>query len=202
MIDKIGESCKVRFKDSEREVKVYVPLWKRFFEKIRPSLKEKLGLKNIMSVPRLVKVTVNRGIGDVSGDKHKVDVMVKELSDITCQKAVVVKARKDISNFKLRKGNPVGVMVTLRGERMYNFIDRLINLALPRVRDFRGINREAFDKTGVYNLGINDQTIFLEIKYDEVVHTLGMNITFQTSSRNKEHNIALFEALGFPFIKK
>ena len=93
-------------------------------------------------------------------------------------------------------------MVTLRGERMYNFLDRLINLALPRVRDFRGINRDAFDKTGVYNLGIKDQTVFLEIKYDEVVHILGMNITFQTSSRNNEHNIALFEALGFPFIKK
>ena len=194
-------SCSVRFKSGEENVELYVPLQERI-KTLQKELKEKLRLANIMSVPRLVMVTVNRGIGDVSDDKHKVDVMFSELSNIACQKAVVVKARKSISNFKLREGNKVGVKVTLRRKRMYSFLDRLINIVLPRIRDFRGISIKGFDRTGVYNLGIQDQTVFPEIRIDDVVASIGMNITFKTTSKVKKHNIALFEALGFRFKKQ
>ena len=153
-----------------------------------------------MQVPRLVKITINQGIGDATGDKKLVDVALQELSAITGQKAVTTLSRKDISNFKLRKGNPIGVKVTLRGVKMYEFLERLIRVSLPRIRDFNGIS-DKLDGRGNYTLGIKEQIIFPEIDIDKITRIFGMEITFGTTAKTDEEAYALLREFGLPFKK-
>jgi large subunit ribosomal protein L5 len=167
-----------------------------------PALTKQFGYKNIMAVPKLVKVNVNMGLGEAISNAKILDVAVDELSTITGQKPVVTKAKKSIAAFKLREGMPIGVTVTLRGDRMYEFLDRLISIALPRVRDFRGVSSRAFDGRGNYTLGLKDQLIFPEIDYGKVDKARGMNITVVTSAKSDNEAFELLKALGMPFIKK
>jgi len=166
-----------------------------------PALMKQFSYDNVMAVPRLWKITINMGVGDAISDIKLLDQAVEELGSIAGQKAVITRAKKSIANFKLRKGMPIGCMVTLRGTRMYEFLDRLVNLALPRVRDFRGIPTRAFDGRGNYTLGIRDQMIFPETNYAKVTKVKGMNICFTTTARNDEESRALLTALGMPFRK-
>jgi large subunit ribosomal protein L5 len=160
---------------------------------------KKFGYKNVMQAPKLEKICVNRGVNGAVADKKIVEISVEELSQITGQKAVSTMSKKDISNFKLRKGMPIGARVTLRGEKMYEFLDRLVSVALPRVRDFKGINEKAFDGRGNYTLGITEQIIFPEIDIDKVNKITGMDITFVTSAKNNEEAYELLKELGMPF---
>jgi large subunit ribosomal protein L5 len=177
----------------------YVPRLKvRFREELVPALKDQLGLVNVMQVPRPEKVVVNMGVGDSLKDGRLLDAAVEDLTIITGQKPIVTKARKSIAGFKLREGMPVGVKVTLRGDRMWEFLDRLISLALPRIRDFRGLDANAFDGFGNYTFGVTEQLIFPEIDYDKVVKVRGMDITIVTTARNDDEGRALLLALGFP----
>ena len=166
---------------------------------ILPKLQEEFGYKNIHQVPKLVKVTVNRGLGEASQNAKALESSLSELATITGQKPVVTRARKAIAGFKIREGMPVGVMVTLRSERMYAFVDRLINLALPRIRDFRGISANSFDGRGNYSLGIREQLIFPEIEYDTIDQIRGMDVSIITSAHTDEEGRALLKALGMPF---
>ena len=163
------------------------------------ALKEKFGYANIMQVPRIEKVTINMGLGEAIQNAKALDAAVAELTAISGQKAVVTKAKQAISNFKLREGMSIGCMVTLRGVHMYEFLDRLLNVALPRVRDFRGVSDRSFDGRGNYSLGVREQIIFPEINYDQVDAIRGMDIAITTSSANDEEGKALLEAFGFPF---
>jgi len=156
-------------------------------------------LKNVMAVPRLEKITVNIGMGEATQNPKLMDGAVNELTQIAGQKPVVTKARKSISSFKLREGMSIGCMVTLRGDRMFEFYDRLVNVALPRVRDFRGVSTKSFDGRGNYTLGVKDQLIFPEIDYNKVEKTKGMNISITTTARNDAEGIALLRHLGMPF---
>src|SRR5919106_856164 len=174
-------------------------LKKRFREELVPRLQEELGLKNAMQVPRLDKAVVNMGVGDSLKDGRLLDAAVEDLQTITGQRPVVTRARKSIAGFKLREGNPIGVKVTLRGDRMWEFVDRLVSLALPRIRDFRGLSPAAFDGHGNYTLGVTEQLIFPEIDYDKVVKVTGMDITIVTTARTDDEGRALLAALGFPF---
>lgn len=177
----------------------YTPTLKtNYREQIVPALMKEFGYKSIMQVPRLQKIVVNQGMGQAVADKKLIEVAAEELSLITGQKAVTTKSRKDISNFKLRKGMPIGVMVTLRSDRMYEFLERLIAVALPRIRDFKGIN-EKFDGKGNYTLGIAEQIIFPEIDIDKVTKIFGMEITFVTSAKTDEEAYALLREFGLPF---
>jgi large subunit ribosomal protein L5 len=177
----------------------YVPRLKvRFRDELVPQLKEQLGLDNVMQVPRVQKVTINMGVGDSLKDARMLDAAVSDLTIITGQKPIVTKARKSIAGFKLREGMPVGVKVTLRGDRMWEFLDRLISLALPRIRDFRGLNPNAFDGHGNYTFGVTEQLIFPEIDYDKVLKVRGMDITIVTSARDDDEGRALLLAMGFP----
>ena len=160
---------------------------------------DKFKYKSIMEVPRITKISVNKGIGDAVADKKLVDVGVEELTAITGQKAVPTKSKKSISNFKLRDGMPIGARVTLRGERMYEFMDRLMSIALPRVRDFRGISDKGFDGRGNYTLGVKEQIIFPEISIDKVNRISGMDITFVTTAQTDEESYELLKAFGMPF---
>lgn len=162
-------------------------------------LKEKFSYQNIMEVPRLEKITVNIGLGEAVGDKKVIEKALGDLSKITGQQPIVTKARKSVASFKIRDGYPIGCKVTLRRERMYEFMDRLVTIALPRVRDFRGIPRKSFDGQGNYNLGVKEQIIFPEINFDQVDAIRGMDIAFTTSARTDEEGMALLEAFGFPF---
>ncbi|MGY6631671.1 MAG: 50S ribosomal protein L5 [Wenzhouxiangella sp.] len=162
-------------------------------------LKEKFSYQNIMEVPRLEKITVNIGLGEAVGDKKVIEKALGDLSKITGQQPVVTKARKSVASFKIRDGYPIGCKVTLRRDRMYEFMDRLVTIALPRVRDFRGIPRKSFDGQGNYNLGVKEQIIFPEINFDQVDAIRGMDIAFTTSARTDEEGMALLEAFGFPF---
>jgi large subunit ribosomal protein L5 len=162
-------------------------------------LKEKFGYDNVMQVPRLEKITLNMGLGEAVGDKKVLEKAVSDMAKITGQQPVVTKARKSVASFKIRDGYPIGCMVTLRRERMYEFLDRLVSVALPRVRDFRGIPRKSFDGQGNYNLGVKEQIIFPEINYDQIDAIRGMDIAITTSARNDEEGLALLEAFGFPF---
>jgi large subunit ribosomal protein L5 len=181
----------------------YTPrLKEKYAQEIIPALTEKFGYKTVMRVPKLNKIVISQGIGDAVADKKLVDNALVELSRIAGQKAVATLSKKDISNFKLRKGMPVGTKVTLRGDRMYDFLDRLVAVALPRTRDFRGISPKGFDGRGNYNLGIKEHIIFPEIDIDKVTRMLGMDITFVTSADSDEEGKALLDAFGFPFIKK
>ncbi len=166
-----------------------------------PALMQELGLKNIMQVPRLEKIVLNMGVGAATQNPRIIDEAVNTLSAITGQKAITTRAKKAISNFKLRENQPIGAKVTLHGVRMWEFLERLIHIALPRVRDFRGIPRKGFDGRGNYTMGVKEQIIFLEINYDKVSKVLGMDITFVTNATNDEHSRALLTALGLPFRK-
>jgi large subunit ribosomal protein L5 len=166
---------------------------------IVPKLKEKFGYRNMMQVPRVVKVVVNMGLGDAIENVKVIDTAAQEIGVITGQKAVVTKARKSIANFKLREGVPIGVMVTLRREHMYYFLDKLMAIALPRVRDFRGVSPKGFDGRGNYTLGVKEQIIFPEINYDKIDKIRGMNITIVTTAKTDEEGFELLKLMGMPF---
>lgn len=168
-------------------------------EKIVPKLKEEFGYKNIHEVPKVIKITVNRGLGEASQNAKALESSITEISTITGQKPVVTRAKKAIAGFKIRQGMPVGVMVTLRSERMYAFLDRLINLALPRIRDFRGISPNSFDGRGNYSLGVREQLIFPEIDYDTIDQIRGLDISIITTAKTDEEGRALLKAMGMPF---
>lgn len=181
----------------------YVPRLKTKYQKeVVPALMQQFDYSSIMQVPRLAKICINQGIGDATGDKKMIDNAATELTTIVGQKAVATKAKTSVSNFKLREGMPIGVRVTLRGERMYEFLDRLINVALPRVRDFRGVNDKSFDGRGNYTMGVTEQIIFPEIDIDKVSKIMGMDITFVTTANTDAEAFALLKEIGIPFVKK
>ncbi|MHB0884639.1 MAG: 50S ribosomal protein L5 [Bacillota bacterium] len=171
----------------------------RYRKEIAPALKERFGYGNVMQVPRLEKVVVNMGVGDAVQNAKAMDTAVSEMAAITGQKPVVTKAKKSIANFKIRKGMSIGCAVTLRGEKMYDFVDRLVNTALPRVRDFRGVSSKGFDGRGNYTLGIKEQLIFPEVDYDKVEKVRGMDITIVTTANTDEEAKGLLGAMGMPF---
>ena len=168
-------------------------------DKVVPDLTGKFGYQSVMQVPRIEKITLNMGVGDSTGDKKILDNAVADMTKIAGQKPVITKARKSIASFKVRAGYPIGCMVTLRGARMYEFLDRLVNIAIPRIRDFRGISGRAFDGRGNYSLGIKEQIIFPEIEYDKVDALRGMNISITTTAKTDEEARALLAAFRFPF---
>jgi large subunit ribosomal protein L5 len=181
----------------------YTPRLKsKYNEEIIASLTEKFGYKSLMRVPKLEKIVLSQGMGDAVADKKLIESAASDLSKIAGQKAITTMSKKDISNFKLRKGMPIGTKVTLRGDRMFDFLDRLISVALPRTRDFRGINAKGFDGRGNFNMGVKEHIIFPEIDIDKVNKILGMDITFVTTAPNDEEAKALLDAFGFPFTKK
>jgi len=177
----------------------------RLHEKYRkeavPALAKRFGYKNTMAVPRVSKVTLNIGLGEASANVKLLDTAAVELGQIAGQKPVITRAKKSIANFKIRKGMPIGCMVTLRGARMYEFLDRLISIAMPRIRDFRGVNPRSFDGRGNYSFGVKEQIIFPEIAYDQIDQLRGMDITITTNARNDKSGRALLEAFNFPFRK-
>ena len=170
-------------------------------ETVIPRLKKDLNIANVMEVPRITKITINMGVGEAVADRKVMDAAVADLTKITGQKPLVTKARKAIASFKLRAGLAVGAKVTLRGPRMYEFPDRLISIAMPRIRDFRGVSPRAFDGRGNYSLGVKEQIIFPEIQYDQIDQVRGMDITITTTARDNQHGRALLEAFNFPFRK-
>ena len=170
-------------------------------EKLVPELKAKLGLKNTMQVPRILKITVNMGVGEAVADKKVMDAATADMAKITGQKPAVTKAKKSVATFKVRDGQAIGCKVTLRGDRMYEFLDRLVSIAIPRIRDFRGISTRSFDGRGNYSLGVKEQIIFPEIQYDQIDQIRGMDITISTSAHDDKHGRALLEAFNFPFRK-
>lgn len=173
----------------------------KYKNEIVPALKKELGLKNVMQVPRFEKIVVNTCVSEAVQNSKVLNTAAEELAAITGQKPVITKAKKAISNFKLREGMPLGAQVTLRGDRMWTFFDRLVNLAMPRVRDFRGLNPKGFDGRGNYNMGLKEQIVFPEINYDRVDKIRGMNITICTTAKTDAEAKALLESLGFPFRK-
>ena len=174
-------------------------LKKEYQERIRAELVQRLGLTNPMEIPTLQKIVVNMGVGDAINDKNLIDGAVADLAAITGQRPRVNRARKSVANFKLREGMPIGVSVTLRGDRMWEFFDRLISVAIPRIRDFRGLNPRSFDGRGNFTFGVNEQLIFPEIDYDKLARVRGMDITICTTAKDDEGGFALLEAYGFPF---
>jgi len=177
-------------------------LKERYNKEIVEAIKKEKGYKNRHQVPRLEKIVINMGVGEASQNIKVLDEAVEEITAITGQKPVITRSKSAISNFKLRENIPIGCKVTIRGERMYEFLDRFISIALPRVRDFNGVPRNSFDGRGNYTLGIKEQIIFPEVNFDKVVNTLGMDITFVTSAKNNEDAMVLLEHLGMPFRKK
>ncbi|MFM7668593.1 MAG: 50S ribosomal protein L5 [Bacteroidota bacterium] len=181
----------------------YVPrLKEKYSAEIVSALTGKFGYKTVMRVPKLSKIVLSQGIGDAVADKKMIESAVADLSRIAGQKAIPTYSKKDISNFKLRKGMPIGTKVTLRGDKMYEFLDRLLSVALPRTRDFRGINPKGFDGRGNYNMGVTEHIIFPEIDIDKVSKILGMDVTFVTTAQSDEEAKALLDAFGFPFKTK
>ena len=181
----------------------YTPrLREKYKGEIIPALTKQFGYTTVMKVPKLTKIVISQGIGDAVADKKLIDHAVDDLSRIAGQKAIATISKKDISNFKLRKGMPVGTKVTLRGDRMYDFLDRLLAVALPRTRDFRGISPKGFDGRGNFNFGVKEHIIFPEIDIDKVNRIMGMDITFVTTADSDEEGKALLDAFGFPFQKK
>jgi large subunit ribosomal protein L5 len=171
----------------------------RYNEKLRGELRESLGLGNIMEVPRLTKIVVNMGVGAATGQASLLEGARNDLATITGQKALVTRAKKSIAGFKLREGNAIGAKVTLRGDRMWEFLDRLISIAIPRIRDFRGLNPKSFDGAGNYTFGLTEQLVFPEIDYDSIDQPRGMDITIVTTARTDDEGRALLVAMGFPF---
>jgi large subunit ribosomal protein L5 len=181
-------------------VETYTPRLKDLYEReLRAQLKDELGLSSVMQVPRVEKITLNMGVGDAKTDAKALDSAVEELTTIAGQRAQVRKARKSIASFKLREGMAVGAKVTLRGAMMYEFLDRLVSIALPRIRDFRGLNPESFDGRGNYSLGIREQIIFPEIDYDSVASIRGLDVTITTTAKTDDEALALLRGLGMPF---
>jgi large subunit ribosomal protein L5 len=174
-------------------------LKERYEEELRPRLKEELDLSSIMRVPRVTKITLNMGVGDAKLEAKALDSAIEELTTIAGQRAQVRKARKSIAGFKLREGMPIGARVTLRGDRMWEFLDRLVSIALPRIRDFRGLAPEAFDGRGNYSIGIREQIIFPEINYDDIQSVRGLDVAITTTAENDEEGLALLRGLGLPF---
>lgn len=177
-------------------------LKEKYLKEIVPSLKEKFQYKSIMQVPKIQKICINKGIGAAVADKKLVDIGLEEVTTVTGQKAVATRSKKAISNFKLREDMPIGVKVTLRGDRMFEFMDRLMNIALPRVRDFKGVSDKGFDGRGNYTLGVKEQIIFPEISIDKVTKINGMDITFVTTAETDEESYALLKSFGMPFVTK
>lgn len=177
-------------------------LKEKYKSEITPLLKENLALSNVMEVPKLTKIVVNMGLGDAPGDAKVMESAMKELARITGQKPAITRAKKSIAGFKLREGAAIGCKVTLRGDRMYEFFDRLVNIAIPRIRDFRGVSRKAFDGFGNFTLGLKEQIVFPEINYDDVYKIRGMNIVFVIQNSNsREASLELLRALGMPFAR-
>jgi large subunit ribosomal protein L5 len=200
-------TIKVNFKDIQRKQENLLPManprLKELYKKeIVPSLKEKFQYKSLMEVPKIQKISINKGIGEAVSDKKLVDVGVEELTAISGQRAVATLSKKAISNFKLREEMPIGARVTLRGDKMYEFLDRLMNVALPRVRDFRGVNDKGFDGRGNYTLGVKEQIIFPEISIDKVNKINGMNITIVTTAKTDKESYELLKAFGMPFTNR
>jgi large subunit ribosomal protein L5 len=180
----------------------YVPrLKRRYREEIVPALREELGLRNVMEVPGLEKIVVNVGVGEAVGDAKAIEGAMRDLATVTGQKPRLNRARKSIAGFKLRQGMPIGAKVTLRGDRMWEFADRLLSVVLPRIRDFRGVSPRAFDGAGNYTIGLNEQLVFPEIDYDDIDAVRGMDVTFVTTATDDEQARALFDALGMPFAR-
>ena len=178
----------------------YTPRLKdQYQSELRPQLQEELGLKSIMQAPRITKITLNMGVGEAKTEAKQLDAAIEELTTIAGQRAQVRKARRSVAQFKLREGMPIGAKVTLRGDRMYEFLDRLVSIALPRIRDFRGLNPRSFDGRGNYSLGIREQIIFPEINYDDVQQVRGLDVTITTTAENDEQAFALLRGLGLPF---
>ena len=176
-------------------------LKEKYTNELRAPLQEKLGIQNVMALPKLTKVVINMGVGEAANDKKYLESAVQNLTAISGQKPVITKARKSVASFKIREGWPIGCKVTLRGNKMYEFMERLINIAIPRERDFRGLNSKSFDNQGNYSFGIKEQIIFPEIKYDNIATIRGMDICINTSAKNKNEAKALLEVLEFPFKK-
>lgn len=174
----------------------------QYQEDVIPTLKEKFGYKNVYEIPKLVKITVNMGVGEAVQNVKMLDAAVKELTKIAGQKPVITRAKKSIATYKLRAGMPIGTMVTLRGQKMYDFMQKLVSVALPRIRDFRGVNDKSFDGRGNYSIGLKEQMLFPEIKYDDVDVTRGMDITIVTTAKTDEEAKALLAELGMPFRKR
>jgi large subunit ribosomal protein L5 len=178
----------------------YTPRLKEQYEnEIRPALKDELGLSSIMQVPRIEKITLNMGVGEAKTDAKQLDQAMDELTTIAGQRPQIRKARKSVAQFKIREGMPIGAKVTLRGARMYEFLDRLVSIALPRIRDFRGLNPTSFDGRGNYSIGLREQLIFPEINYDDIQQVRGLDVTITTSAETDEQARALLQALGLPF---
>ena len=195
------------YSDIQRNLENLLPmanprLKDKYTKEIVPQLKDKFQYKSVMQVPKLTKIAINKGIGQAVSDKKMVDTGVEELTMITGQKAVPTIAKKSVSNFKLREGMPIGAKVTLRGDKMYEFLDRLMTVALPRVRDFKGIREKGFDGRGNYTLGVQEQIIFPEISIDKIKSISGMDITFVTSADTDEESLELLRAFGMPFTSK
>jgi large subunit ribosomal protein L5 len=174
-------------------------LKQRFVEEVRAQLQEELGLKTVMQVPRVEKITLNMGVGDAKTEPKALDSAIEELTTIAGQRAQVRRARRSIAGFKIREGMPIGARVTLRGDRMYEFLDRLVSIALPRIRDFRGLNPRSFDGRGNYSIGIREQIIFPEINYDDIAGIRGFDVAITTSAPDDEQAFALLRSLGLPF---
>ena len=189
----------VKATKTQPAVKLTSRLKTKYFSEIRPALFQSLKLRSIMEVPKVEKIVVNVGVGDATGNAKLLEESVKELTDITGQKPVITKSKKSIATFKLREGQAIGTKVTLRGVKMYQFLDKLVSIALPRVRDFRGVSRNSFDGRGNYTLGIKEQLIFPEINFDRVNKIRGMDIVIVTTAQNDEQAYALLQALGMPF---
>ena len=178
---------------------VYVPRLKQRYLEARQQLKDELGFRSIMEVPRIEKITLNMGVGEAKTEAKALDGAIEELTTIAGQRAQVRRARKSIAGFKIREGMPIGTRVTLRGDRMYEFLDRLVSIALPRIRDFRGLSVRSFDGRGNYSIGVREQLIFPEIDYDDIVAIRGLDVAITTSAKTDEHALALLRALGLPF---
>jgi large subunit ribosomal protein L5 len=174
-------------------------LKERYDEELRPSLKEELGFSSLMRVPRITKITLNMGVGEAKVEAKALESAIEELTTIAGQRAQVSKARKSIASFKLREGMPIGARVTLRGDRMWEFLDRLVSIALPRIRDFRGLAPESFDGRGNYSIGIREQIIFPEINYDDIQVVRGLDVAITTTAQNDDEGLALLRGLGMPF---
>ena len=173
----------------------------KYQNEIAPQLAKNLGLKNLLAAPKLIKITINIGVGDSIEEKSRLEAAQADLEAITGQKAKICKAKKAVSSFKVRQGDPIGLSVTLRGERMFDFFEKLVKIVLPRVKDFQGVPRNNFDKNGNYNLGITEQVVFPEVDYEKIKRVRGMSIAFVVKARRSEHSLALLEALGMPFVK-
>lgn len=176
-------------------------LKEKYKKEIIPKMLKNRKFNNVMEVPRINKITVNMGIGSAIQNIKELESASQDLAKITGQKPVITKARKSVAGFKLRQGNPIGCMVTLRGKRMYEFLDRLLSIAIPRIRDFRGLSKKSFDGSGNYTIGIKEQLIFPEVEYDSILSVKGMNITITTSAENDDEALFLLEGFGFPFKK-